>query len=66
AQHLQMAQMRSLETCRAQLLDTNTGITAFISPLGEIIKGAPIGERVVITSDVQPMAGKTPLMRWRY
>ena len=66
AQHLQMAQMRSLETGRAQLLDTNTGITAFISPLGEIIKGAPIGERVVITSDVQPMAGKTPLMRWRY
>lgn len=66
AQHLQMAQMRSLETGRPQLLSTNTGITAFISPLGEIMKTAPIDQRVVITSDVQPMTGKTPLMRWNY
>lgn len=66
AQHLQMAQMRSLETGRPQLLSTNTGITAFISPLGKILKGAPIDQRVVITSDIQPMTGKTPLMWWRY
>lgn len=66
AQHMQMAQMRSLETGRYQLLSTNTGITAFISPLGDIIKGAPIDQRVVLTDTVYPMTGKTPLMHWRY
>lgn len=66
AQHLQMAQMRSLETERPQLLSTNTGITAFISPFGTIIKGAPIDQRMVITDDVQPMTGETPLMKWHY
>ena len=66
AQHLQMAQMRSLETGRAQLLSTNTGITAFISPFGKIETGAPIDQRVVLTHDIQPMTGKTPLMRWHY
>ena len=65
-QQLQMSQMRSLETGRYQLLDTNTGITAFISPFGDIIQGAPIDQRVVITSRVQPMTGKTPLMKWCY
>lgn len=66
AQHLQMAQMRSLETGRAQILSTNTGITAFISPFGKIEVGAPIDQRVVLTHDIQPMMGKTPLMKWRY
>lgn len=66
AQHLQMAQMRSLETGRPQLLSTNTGITAFISPFGEIISGAPIDQRIVLTHDVQPMIGITPLMKWHY
>jgi apolipoprotein N-acyltransferase len=66
AQHLQMAQMRSLETGREQLLSTNTGITAFISPFGKILKGAPIDQRIVITHDIQPMTGKTPLMKWHY
>lgn len=65
-QQLQMAQMRSLETGRYQLLSSNTGITAFISPFGKILKGAPIDKRIVITNDVQPMTGKTPLMIWRY
>lgn len=65
-QHLQMAQMRSLEVGRFQLLSTNTGVTAFISPLGKIIQGSSIDQRVVLTDDVQPMTGKTPLMRWHY
>lgn len=66
AQHLQMAEMRSLETGREQLLSTNTGITAFISADGKILQGAPIDQRIVIAHDVQPMTGKTPLMRWHY
>ena len=66
AQHLQMAEMRSLETGRPQILSTNTGITAFISPFGDIIKSAPINERAVLTHSIQPMQGKTPLMQWNY
>lgn len=62
AQHLQIAQMRSLETGRPQLLSTNTGITAFISPLGEIMQAAPIDQRVVLTEKIQPMEGETPVM----
>ncbi len=65
-QQLQMSQMRALETGRYMLLATNTGITAFISPTGKILKGAAIDKREVITSDVTPMSGKTPLMRWHY
>lgn len=66
AQHLQMAQMRALEMGRYVLLSTNTGITAFISPMGTILKGAPIDQRMVITDNIQPMTGKTPLMMWKY
>lgn len=66
SQHMQMAQMRSLETGRYQVLSTNTGITVFISPFGKIIKGAPIDQQTVITDNVQPMTGKTPLMMWHY
>ena len=65
-QHLQMAQMRSLETGRYQLLSTNTGVTAFISPFGKLLQATPIDQRIVITDSVQPMIGKTPLMRWHY
>lgn len=66
SQHFQMARMRSLETGRYQLLSTNTGITAFISPLGKIIKDAPINKKMVLTDSVFPMKGKTPLMHWHY
>src|SRR3989338_320474 len=66
AQHLQMAQMRSLETGRPQLFVSNTGITAFILPDGKLSKAAPIDQRIVLTNIVQPMTGKTPLMHWRY
>jgi apolipoprotein N-acyltransferase len=66
AQHLQMAQMRSLETGRYQLVSTNSGITAFVSPFGKIMKDAPIDQRVALTDSVYPMTGKTPLMLWYY
>jgi len=66
AQHLQMAQMRSLEMGRYMLLATNTGITAIISAQGNLVVGAPIDTQTVITHDVVPMNGKTPLMRWHY
>lgn len=66
AQHVQMAQMRALETGRYLLLSTNTGITAVISPLSEIIASAPMNERHVVSAQIQMMEGKTPLMQWYY
>lgn len=66
AQHLQMARMRALEMGRYMLVDTNTGITAIVSPLGKILKGANIDKRVVLTGKVAPMTGNTPLMMMGY
>ena len=65
-QQLAMSQMRSLETGRYQLIATNTGISAIVSPFGEIVKAAPIDQRDVITENITPMSGKTPLMKWHY
>ena len=65
-QQAQMGQMRALETGRPVVLNANTGISAFINPLGKITKKTAIDKRVVLTEQVTPMKGKTPLMRWHY
>lgn len=65
-QHLQMAQMRALETGRYLLLAANTGITGIINPQGKLIKKAPENREFVLSGLIQPMAGKTPLMFWQY
>jgi apolipoprotein N-acyltransferase len=59
-QHLQIARMRSLETGRYLLRATNTGISALIGPKGELVDYAPPFEVVVLTGEMQPMAGMTP------
>ena len=66
AQHLQISQIRALETGRSMLLATNTGITAFVNAKGEILATAPINKSFVLTSTVIPMTGNTPLMNWYY
>ncbi len=66
AQHLQIARMRSLETGRYLLLSTNTGITAFINPIGKVMRSAKIDKQSVVTDTVVPMQGDTPLMRWDF
>lgn len=59
-QHLQIAQMRSLETSRHLVRSTNTGVSAFIDEKGRIISKSPEFERHVLTSQVIPMEGMTP------
>ena len=62
-QHLQMSQMRALETGRPMLRATNTGTTAVISPQGIVTARAPDFEMAVLAASVQGYAGLTPYSR---
>jgi apolipoprotein N-acyltransferase len=59
-QHLQISQMRALETGRPMLRATNTGATAVINPKGEVTARLPPFERGVLTATVQGYKGLTP------
>nr|WP_246341327.1 apolipoprotein N-acyltransferase [Simiduia aestuariiviva] len=61
-QHLQMAQMRALETQRPVLRATNNGISALIDERGHITAQAPQFELTTLSGSVQPRAGQTPFM----
>ncbi len=61
-QHLQMVQMRSLETGRWFLRATNTGVTAIINEKGKIVKKAPQFKRTVLRGEVEARTGETPFM----
>lgn len=63
-QHAQMARMRSLETGRYMLRATNTGITAIITPKGEIAVAAPLFQRTRLSGTITPVAGSTPYVLW--
>lgn len=59
-QHLQISQMRSLETGRPMLRATNTGATAVIDQKGRVVTQlAPLTEGV-LTTRVQGYRGSTP------
>ena len=62
AQHLQIAQMRALETGRPILFVSNGGISAVINALGQLQVSAPAYQNFVITATVQPYRGQTPLL----
>ena len=62
-QHLQISQMRAIETGRPMLRATNTGATAVIGPKGEVQAQLPPFERGVLTTSVQGYAGLTPYVR---
>jgi apolipoprotein N-acyltransferase len=63
-QHLQIAQMRSLETGRFMLRATNTGVTAIIDPRGRLVQAAPQFAVAIISADVHGHTGATPYVRW--
>lgn len=50
AQHLKQARMRAVENARWLLRDTNTGVTAFIDPLGRVVDSAPRKIRTAVTA----------------
>ena len=63
-QHLQMVQMRSLETGRWFLRATNTGVTAIIDEKGRIVKQAPSFVATVLRGEVANFTGTTPFVRF--
>ncbi len=59
AQHVQMAQMRSLQSGRYQIVATNNGISGIINTKGKIIATVPSFETHVLNSYVKTAAGNT-------
>lgn len=59
-QHLQISQMRAIETGRPMLRATNTGATAVINPNGQVVAQLKPFERGVLTASVQGYSGLTP------
>ena len=62
-QHLEIARVRAAETGRWLVRATNTGLSAVISPRGEIRGRLPQFEVAADTFEVVPMAGATPYVR---
>ena len=63
AQHLQISQMRALETGRPMLRATNTGMTAAIDPRGRIQAIAKPFTEAIVRTEVQGYTGATPFVR---
>lgn len=61
-QHMQMAQMRALETGRYLVRATNTGVTAIVAPNGRILEQLPQFEQATLTGKVEARSGLTPFM----
>lgn len=63
-QHLQIAQLRALETGRFMLRATNTGMTAVVRPDGVVAAVLPAFTSDALTVEVQGYTGMTPYARW--
>lgn len=63
-QHLQISQMRALETGRYMLRATNTGMTAVVRPDGVVAAALPAFASDALTAEVRGYAGMTPYARW--
>ena len=64
--HLAMASFRSIETRRALIRSTNTGISAFVDPVGRIVARSAERERAVLIADVPLIESNstTPYLRY--
>ena len=63
-QHLQISQMRTLETGRPMLRATNTGATAVIDGRGNVVARLAANTTGTLAATVQGMAGSTPYILW--
>jgi apolipoprotein N-acyltransferase len=63
-QHLQISQMRAIETGRPMLRATNTGMTAAVNAHGVVEQQLPQYTEGALVTMVQPHSGATPFVRW--
>lgn len=61
-QHLQMAQMRALETNRYLLRGTNNGVSALIDEKGRLLRQTPQFREAILEGTLYPVSGSTPFM----
>lgn len=59
-QHIQITQMRTLETGRPMLRSTNTGVTALVNAQGSVVQQLPSFVRGELEVSVQGYQGLTP------
>ncbi|MFT6791729.1 MAG: apolipoprotein N-acyltransferase [Cellvibrionaceae bacterium] len=64
-QHFHMARMRAIETGRYVVRATNNGVSAIISPTGQVINRSEQFVRTNLTGEIIPMRGNTPYLIWR-
>jgi len=62
-QHLQISQMRALETGRPMLRATNTGVTAAVDHRGRVVARLPQFVADILTIRVEGREGATPYVR---
>ncbi len=63
-QHLQISQLRALETGRGMLRATNTGMTAIIDHHGHVVAALPAFTQGTLSGSAQGRSGATPYVRW--
>ncbi len=63
AQHLQISRMRALETGRAMLRATNTGMTAIIDPRGKVVAKLPQFAEGILEGEVRGYVGASPYVK---
>ena len=63
-QHVQISQMRALETGRDLMRVTTNGVSALINHKGKIISHSPQFKAYVVTGLVQPRTGATLYVGW--
>lgn len=63
-QHLAYASLRAIETRRAIVRSANTGVSAFITPLGEVTSKLPYNTKGVLTASVYPQSDITLYVRY--
>ena len=63
-QHLTFSRLRAMENGRWMLRAANTGISALISPDGDVVARTQQFEMTVLRGEVEPRRGLTPYQRW--
>jgi len=59
-QHLALASFRSIENRRSLVRVTNTGVSAFVDPVGRIVSRTGVWTREVLVDTIPLMKGSTP------